>query len=692
MKRSAIFLAVVLSARTLLAAEELTISSGWDETAFLGARDRVELQLSRPLLPEDGSLGVVLGTLDLSALFEPVPTGLVYGPGGVPLPAGEHDLVVNRVAGGNEWTELARFKLKVRTRAGFDAASVVPVADLANKGQVAEGHRPETAAPARETFQDLTTQLGWRSEHVRGDFAIRTNVNVTGTTFRDEALRFGTLGEEAPKVDLAGWGVELTKGWAKLDLGQVSFGTQRHLVNAFASRGAVLTLSPGSVFSFSAGATNGSQIVGWDNFLGLATAEHRMLAGTLGLEMIPSRPGGFRLELSMLDGSVQPVAGFNQGAVQSAEKSQGGAARLLFSDTAQRLRLEAGFARARFQAAEDPELEEGLDVTAIPDVTRNAQFADVTFTPFPSIRVSETTTASFSVLFRHERVDPQYRSVAAFAQADRLQNGFDVNGSLGPLTLTGSFLWAEDNLDDLPNVLKTKTSRAAGTLGLALPALFGSPAKQAAWLPVVAVNAEQTHQYGASAPVDAELVASFVPDQVGTGAGGRLSWQVGVFQLGYRYGWAFQDNRQEERESADLRNRVHGINAGLSPFGTVGLTVELSFERADNLETGRTDETRRLGGSVTWQPLRDTTLSVLASTTLGRDAERTSESDSKELAAEVSQAFRFGKVLPLSAEGMRGRAFVRYANRLSSSFDRTFAFETSTAGWQWLTGLSLSLF
>lgn len=692
MKRSAIVLAAGLFARALLGAEELTITAGWDEAAFVGARDRLELTLSRPLLPEDGSLGVVLGTLDLSALFEPVPTGLVYGPGGVPLPAGEHDLLVYRVAAGAEWTELARFRLKVRTRAGFDSASFVPVADLANKGQVAEGHRPESAAPARETFQDLTTQLGWRSEHVRGDFSVRTNVNVTGTTFRDEALRFGTLGEDAPKVDLAGWGVELRKGWAKLDLGQVSFGAQRHLVNAFASRGAVLTLSPGSVFSFSAGAMNGSQIVGWDDFLGVATAEHRMLAGTLGLELVPSRPGGFRLELSMLDGSLQPLAGFNQGAVQSAEKSQGGAARLLFSDAAQRLRLEAGFARTRFQAAEDAELEDGLDVTAIPDVTRNAWFADVTLTPFPSIRVSETTTATFSILARHERIDPQYRSVAAFVQADRLQNGFDVNGSLGPLTLNASFLWSEDNLDDLPNVLKTKTSRSAGTLGLALPALFGSPEKQATWLPVLTVTAEETHQYGANTPVDAEFVASFVPDQVGTVAGGQLTWQVGAFQLGYRYGWSFQDNRQEERESSDLRNRVHGVNAGFSPFGTVGVTVELSFERADNLETGRTDETRRLGGSVTWQPFRDTTLSVLASTTLGRDAERTSENDSEELAAEASQAFRLGKVLPLSAEGLRGRAFVRYASRRSSSFDRTFGFETATSGWQWLTGLSLSLF
>ena len=192
--------------------------------------------------------------------------------------------------------------------------------------------------------------------------------------------------------------------------------------------------------------------------------------------------------------------------------------------------------------------------------------------------------------------------------------------------------------------------------------------------------------------MNADALETFIPDQVGTVAGAQLAWQAGIFQLGYRYGWSFQDNRQTGRETADLRNRVHGVSAGVSPFGTVGLRVELALERADNLETGRTDEVRRLGGSLTWQVFKDTNLTVNASTTLGRDAARTSENDSKELSAEASQGFRFGKVLPLSAEGMRGRAFFRYSSRLSSSVDLTFGTDSATSGWQWNTGVALSLF
>lgn len=693
MKKTALVLLFTLSFATRsLADGDLAVTPVWSEGSFVNRKDRIDLKLSRPLLPEDGRLAVVVGSLDLSDLVRPVPGGLAYGPNAVPLPPGEHEVVVSRVSREGEWTEIARFPLKVRQRGGFDSGNVTPVADLANKGQVAEGHRPEEAAPARATFQDLTTQLGWRTEHVRGDFSLRTNANVTGVSFREEALRFGTLQQEAPKLDLAAWGVEIQKGWAKLALGQVASGTQRHLVSGFASRGAVLTLSPGKVFSLEAGAMAGSSLVGWDNFLGVANAEHQMRVATVGLELLPGRPGGFRLELSGLEGSLEPLPGFTQGAVQSAERSQGGAARLLVSDPAQRVRVEAGFARTRFQAGEDPELEEGLPVRAIPDKTKNAQFAEVALTPFPSIAVSATTQATFSVVLRHERVDPQYRSVAAFVQADRLQNGFDVNGTLGPLSLAGSFGWTEDNLDDLANILKTKTNRAAGSLALALPILFGKEGVPMAWLPTVTANAERGHQYGANVPPNTEANLSFIPDQVGEVAGVQLSWQAGPVQLGYRWGWSFQDNRQEGREAADLRNTTNGVTAGLNAFGSVGVQLELSLERADNLETGRTDETRRLGGSLSWQPFSETNVLVNASTTLGRDKGRTSENDAKELSAEVSQGFRFGRVFPLSAEGVRGRAFVRYTSRLSSSFDSIFDFRNSSAGWQWNTGVALSLF
>ncbi len=675
--------ALLLAPGTVASADEPTVTPSWDQETFVNGRTRIELRLSRPLAPEEGRLAAVLGALDLSDLLRQVEPGrYVYGPAAPPLPAGEAEVVVSRVSPGGAWTEIGRLRLKVRTAGGFDSVTVAPAADLANKGQVAEGHHPDEPAPPRATFQDLTAQLGWRTEHVRGDLAIRTNVNVTAVTFLEEALRFGTLGAGAPRADLAAWGVELQKGWAKVTLGAVSAGTERHLLNAFGSRGIVLRVAPGRVFSLEAGVANGTAIVGWDNVLGVAEAEHRMRFATLGLELVPSRPNGFRVELSWLDGSVQPVPAFTQGAVQSAEKSEGGAARLILSDAGQHLLLDAGFARSRFRAAADPQLEEGLDVRSIPAKTRDARYADLTVSPF----------AGLSVAFHHERVDPQYRSVAVGVQADRLQNGFEVNGTFGALSLAGSGTWSEDNLDEVPSILNTKTNRAAANVALTLPVLFASGGAPASWLPTLTVGADRTHQYGVGTPTNADAVGSFIPDQVSANALGQAAWQLGSVQVGYQLGWSFQDNRQEGREAADLRNTTNAITLALAPAPSLGLNAEAGIERADSLETGTSVETRRLRAGLSWQPLPRTTVLLNVSTTLGRDRARTSESDATELSAEASQGFALGRLLPFSAEGVRGRAFVRYSSHQASSFDQTIGIRSATAGWQWNTGVTLSLF
>jgi hypothetical protein len=41
---------------------------------------------------------------------------------------------------------------------------------------------------------------------------------------------------------------------------------------------------------------NGSPIVGWDNPTGLQQDENRIFSGTLGVELLPNRPGGLRIE------------------------------------------------------------------------------------------------------------------------------------------------------------------------------------------------------------------------------------------------------------------------------------------------------------------------------------------------------------------------------------------------------------
>lgn len=309
-----LLLGALLSVPALAA--ELKVEPGFDGSKWIAPRDPVTLRLSRAIAPEEGRLAVAIGEVDVTAMFETVPGGLAWRRDAVPLPPGEREVVVSLVSASGEWTEIGRFPIRVLTRRGFRKASVKPSLDLTNKGQLDQQQIPEDSFSSRDRYQDLMGQASIATEHARGEATVRTQMNVTGVTYVNEALRFGEKGPHAPMVDLSSYKVELERGPLQLAAGHVMFGSNRHLINGFDSRGVVLTLGAGRPVSFSLGAMNGTGIVGWDNFLGLQNREHRVFSATLGFELIPSRPGAARLETSLLRGSVRPQAGFNEGAVR----------------------------------------------------------------------------------------------------------------------------------------------------------------------------------------------------------------------------------------------------------------------------------------------------------------------------------------------------------------------------------------
>ena len=83
-----------------------------------------------------------------------------------------------------------------------------PKLDLTLKGQLGEGHFPDSAAPERHTFQDLTGQANVTADLGRGTFGLGAQMGLALAARREDALRFGQLGDSAPYVDLASYGVE----------------------------------------------------------------------------------------------------------------------------------------------------------------------------------------------------------------------------------------------------------------------------------------------------------------------------------------------------------------------------------------------------------------------------------------------------------------------------------------------------
>ncbi len=575
--------------------------------------------------------------------------------------------------------------------AGFEKLDFTPSITISMKSQAAESHFPDETRPERPTFADFTIQGSFKNEVQRGLFNTQTQFDIAGSSFRQEALRFGTLGEAAPLVDLASYLMQFQIGKAKFITGHTSYGTNRHLVNSFSSRGITMLLPLNNQFDFSLAAMNGSTIVGTENFFGLNKRKHQILSGTLGMELLPQRPGGVRAEVSYLNGYVLPISSFNEGNVNDAERSRGVGLRFLASDAKQRFRFEGGFSRSQFFNPDDALLSQGNNLVAIPTVTRNARYIETGFDILKELAITENRKMNLTFNYRHERVDPLYRSLAASTAADKIQNQFEWLWSLGDITAQVSHVRFNDNLANIPSILKALNRAERVAFAAPLLSIFGDPNKPNPFLPRISYSFDRGYQFSEAIPVNGgfEFAPEAIPNQIATVQSLSFEWQFEKIRLGYRTNHSFQNNRQPGLELADLINLANAISVGLPVTPTFDLNVEFSFDSAKSKETGRIDRTYRLAPSVTWRMNQRATLTSNLSTTLAGDVTNLTQNRNVEFDLQWAYQFSAGKD---RFKKFSSQAFIRYANRYASSRDNVFKLNNLTKAQTLNVGLSFTFF
>lgn len=670
--------------------QRLTVEAAFAKQGVIDRDTPITLLFSRPLTPGDGRLAVFIGHTDATSLFTLSHTTLRYDPDLMRLPTGETEVTVYLVQSGNTWHELARFPLRVRLRGAFDEASMKPSATLTNEGQVALAEFPEPTEPdPRATYQDLTGQLNLAGQIAHSGWTVQAQANAVGVTYEEKALRFFDKGEDAPRVDLSTYLVQAQRDGMQLHVGHIAHGQHRLLINSFSSRGAMVRVEPGATLDASVALMNGARIVGWSNPLGLDDPDHRIVSGTIGLNLLPDQPGQFRLEASYLNGSKLPRNAFNQGAVLDAERSQGLGLRLLASTADRRFQLEGGLAGSSFTNPNDPALAPNAELVSVREDRGLAHYLDVSMGILPSLRLGGPHTASLQAAFRRERIDPAYQTVAAFLRPDVLQNTVEIQGTLSALNTRYAHTRSQDNLDAISSILTTNTHQHDVNLGLT-PQTWVPRARAAvqALLPRLGYAYNHTHQFGVGEPVNGGFNAGHIPDQVSRVHNADATWQHRRWRLGYRFSHAVQDNRQEGREDADFANRSQSVSLGVSPASFVELGVDVNLDRSENLAAERIDRTRRLGFRTRLQPVSSLSLSAAYSPT--RTADQADLSRRVNTTLSLETAYRF-TLLQDTGRPVRGQAFVRYTRQTATTVDRTFEIDTETRFWTVNTGLSISL-
>jgi hypothetical protein len=645
----------------------------------------LEFILSKPISAGE-HVSLIIGNTDVTNLCTLYGDTLRYRPLAVPLPRGSVNVSVFLVTPDGTWTSVGDFTLKVLTTTGLEKSLVTPSFTLANKGQIAEGHSPESSGPARSTFQELNGQLALKVDVERAGVSLGAGANIIGVSFRQEALRFAEKGEDAAKIDLASYVIETRTGRTALSAGHISHGRSRHLLNHFSSRGISATTAIGTFADLSGSVMNGTNIVGWDNFLGLENAEHRLYSGTLGLEILPENPGMIRLEGSYVHGSQLPLNHFNQAQVNDAEESSGGSGRLLLSDPGRNITVDAGFTTTRFVNPEDPLLSQGIDVVPVEETTRQARYADIAWDVFRDAMLLDVLPTRLNVAFRHERVDPLYRAVGANVRSDNLQNTYELHGGIGPLRLDLTHQRSEDNLAEVESVLKSKTRQTGANVVL-------SPGVSAGilppWLPTLSYGLNTTHQFGVSTPTNSEFTPDRVPDQMTTSHTAGIEWQGGSLRVGYRGAFTTQDNRQAGKEKADAVNRTNGLHVSFSPVTQVSMSLEGSLESSENTETGAVIRNRRFGTNLLASLVAGASASLTASLSTSEPDDGSSSQRQALFSLETSYAFDLSSYFIFK---WRGQAFIRYSWSEFESRDNVFNLDSHTRAWVVNTGISFNLF
>lgn len=706
------------------------ISASFVDKQQILPNEEITFTLSRPLRVNEGRIGVIIGTTDISSLLAPGGNALVYSPRVVPLPIGESPVSIYIIDSSGRWRQITKLTLRVESpkqgaidspgggtivsnetgssttvgatasgtssaqitrKHGLDKSVLTPSFTIGTKGQLAETHSPDSNRPPRSTFADMTLQGGFRSDVARGIFSSQTQFDIVGTSFRNEALRFAQERQNAPLVDLANYNMQFQLGKTKVTVGQLSFGSNQFLINNFSSRGISIITPISTRLDVGLAAMNGTNIVGWSNFFGLDRREHQFVTGFTGYEFKPEHRGELRFEASVLDGRLQPVSSFNQGNINDVERSQGVGFRMLGADPSQRWKFDTGYTRSRFTNPTDPLLTQGFSVVQVREASENAQYFDGTFNILQNAKLSESKRATIGVSYKYSEVDPLFKSVAAPIQADRLQHEIDVLANIADVTATVTHLRFHDNLNKVPSVLESLTRRTAVTIGTPLAALFSQPGKPSPWLPRVSYSLDDIHQFGASIPVNGgfEGNPSTIPDQVSTNQNFSADWQLKTFRWGYRFNRSFQDNRQPGRELADLRNITNLWTVGLQPNQKIAVNVDVGWDSALNKEQKRTDHTFRLAPNVSWTISKSMSLTAAVSATRTANIAQTSKNSNRE--ADIQWSYRF------AAEKSKYRKvlaqmFLRYSNRYANARDSIFGISNLTRFQSLNAGLNFTFF
>ncbi len=600
---SFLILVVVMLTSNTVYSQHIIVEPSFDGDEWVNRKTPIYFEFDQIVTPDEGRLALWIGTDDVTGITRIEENRMIYPADRISLPSGRHTVKLFLVEDGDNWSEIAQFPLNVRTIGGIEELSATPGLTLTNKGQFVEEKRPIIPESERPTFQDITGQLNIKALATRNDWQIDLETQILGVSFEREALRFRDLGEDAPRIDLARYQVSATNRGAKISAGHLRHGQHQHLLNNFQSRGLMYRQEIDDYLDITVAGTYAGNVVGWSNLAGFTDPGHRIISGTVGFDAIENAPGALRLEATSVFGAREPRNSFNQEAILDSETSRGAGLRLLSTLLDRRIRTEASVALSSFKNPNDPNLSQGQELVPVFTENRMAWHADMSAQLLRNMKFMPRAPLNLRTGYKFTRIDPLYETVGVFVRGDIEEHLFSAMTSAGPLSVNLQHRRNEDNLDNLPSVLKTLSRQHSIQVQLNTSSLVGFDSTIPSWiLPNLGYSYNYVHQFGAGVPPEGGFNESHVPDQKNYVYQFSTAWQKSSWSFSYRFQNSFQDNRQPGRENNDFIRNNHVVAFRIAPVRQLDLGTNLNFDLNKNRAINETEIARRLGFNVQLRP------------------------------------------------------------------------------------------
>lgn len=652
------------------------------------ASSNVSLNLNRELTPADGAIAVLVaaqglpaGKQDMTVHTSTSGTSINIDFTTWPLRDDINDLFIYQVELNGKWRLIASIELRIVATA--DGAAAIPAPahagvspfslrlDVGVAAQLMEEVSGSQRASLRPRYHDLNIQGGINTSHEGDDWEIKSQVQFVGGSYRQQMPTYSRLGENAPKLDISSYLIDSAWRDTRLSIGHISVDTHPLLISGVSNRGVAILQKLPLGFDFGFTAQNGEPVSGYRNLAGLSNNRNQFRSIGLGLDVLPDKPGFFRVDLNLVDASVQ--SGGLYGLPISEDTSRGTGARLLWRDATSRFRFEAIYAKSQFIAGNTP-----VNFSAIRQ--GQARTFEAGYDVLRDVAMTKSLPVSLNLGVRHEQSSPFYRSLGAGFQANYQLSVATISSKIGVVTAQLQFTNRFDNVDKNPLYMRNRVQASAFNLNLPI-SQFLADNLQINWakknvnaqgfsiatlLPTLSFSQQFVHGFGDNHVIPAGYTADDLPDVYVLNRSAGFQWQFERVSVGLRTNMANQKNRQRGFSEQSTWDKRYGSSVDWRI--TDKLTINLAYDPTYNYryDVNSRNDARQLRGGINWTMSDQWQLSAELNHSADFDTLGTRYNRQNTSQMQLSRRF----VLPVFGwKNLPGQFFFRYTE--SAAFNST---------------------